>query len=71
MIGAKKMRSLARFISRKINGLGFVLFVFPNNEAGFGNYISNVNDRQKIVQALKSIISQFEKNEDFDTPEEN
>lgn len=42
--------------------IGFVLMVFPYNEAGGGrcNYISNGADRRDVVALMKEMIARFE-----------
>jgi hypothetical protein len=65
-----KMQFLARQLDRMFNGdlrgqdrtTGFVLMVFPMNEADGGrcNYISNGADRKDVVTLMKEMIARFE-----------
>lgn len=71
MVGAGKMRALARFINKKLpKGWGFCLLVFPFNAPGIANYISNAQ-RETMIEALKEKIKVLEAKDDFRTPEEN
>ena len=64
------MNAVAGAIDELFNGpargkdkkTGFVLLVFPMNEAGGGrcNYISNGADRKDIVVLMKEMIARFE-----------
>lgn len=69
-IGGEQMRNLANLIQPQINGLGFALLVFPFNEPGMSNYISNA-ERKDMIKALREAADRFEKNQDFKTPETN
>jgi len=50
--------------------LGFTILVFPFNEPGVSNYISNAN-RSDMIKALRETAERLEKKEDFITPENN
>lgn len=71
MVGAAKMRALARFVTKKLpKGWGFCLIVFPFDKPGIANYISNAQ-RATMIQALKDKVRVLEAKDDFQTPEEN
>lgn len=59
------MKDLARLIDYGFNGdakpkkTGFILLVFPFNEGGRCNYLSNA-DRADVVTMLKEQLSYFE-----------
>lgn len=69
MVGAQKMRALAKFLKKKLpKGWGFVLLVYPFNSGGVANYISD-GQRKDIILYLRETANILEANEDFQTPE--
>lgn len=65
------MRMLAERISSKIpSGFGFAIFVFPFNDTGISNYISN-GRREDMIKVLEEKVRILKNREDFRTPEEN
>lgn len=69
--GAAQMRSLAKFVKRKIHRTcGFCILVFPTNRPGTANYISDC-DPLDMVKALRETADRIEKNNTFPTIEEN
>lgn len=52
------------------NDFGFTILVFPFNEPGVSNYISNAN-REDMIKALRETADRLEQKQDFKTPENN
>lgn len=49
---------------------GFMILVFPFDNPGVSNYISNAQ-REDMVKALREAANRLENKEDFETPENN
>jgi len=49
---------------------GFAIIVFPFNDLGISNYISNAN-RSDMIKTLRETADRIEKNQTFETPENN
>jgi len=65
------MRKMAKKVKDMLpSNLGFVIIVFPFNKPGVSNYISNA-ERKTMIQALRETADRLEKNQDFETPENN
>jgi len=61
---AKKVKSMLP------KDFGFTILVFPFNEPGVSNYISNAN-RVDMIKSLREAADRLEHNQDFKTPENN
>lgn len=48
----------------------FTILVFPLNEPGVSNYISNAN-RSDMIKALREVADRLEAKQDFKTPYNN
>ncbi len=71
MIGAEKMRVIARPIKKALNDeYCFALLVFEKNKPGMGNYLSD-GPRANMIKAMKETVRRLERNQDVGTPEEN
>ncbi|MDF1547142.1 MAG: hypothetical protein P1P88_04935 [Bacteroidales bacterium] len=68
--GGQEMRDLAAMINKQIPGLGFALFVFPLNEPGMANYVSN-GQREDMIKMLRETLARFENGGIVQTPERN
>lgn len=69
--GANFMRMLADRIKKKIpKGFGFMIMVFPFNEPGIANYISNAR-HEDMIKALEEKAKVLRAKGDFPTFEEN
>jgi hypothetical protein len=68
LITEKIMRELGANITMALNeyfpGSGFALLVFPFNNPGISNYISNA-ERSSMITALKESVRRLEQNEDI------
>ena len=60
-------KSVAKFLPKEF---GFTILVFPFNNAGVSNYISNAN-RADMIKSLRETADRLEKRQDFETPENN
>lgn len=57
-----KMNSVANFLSKIFDKLGFALFIFEFNKSGISNYISNA-DRETMTKALEETLLRFKTRE--------
>ncbi len=69
LVGAQKMRDLAKMVSKEIPGIGFSIIVFPFHQKGIANYISNAQ-RADMIVALEGVLSRWKNNDTINTPEE-
>lgn len=49
---------------------GFAIIVFPFEKPGISNYISNA-ERPSMIKALRETADRIEKNQTFETPDNN
>ena len=70
LVDGQKMRDLAAMIRKQIPGVGFTLLVFPFNEAGQANYISNAQ-RCDMIKELENVLERWKTGNEFPTPESN
>ena len=70
MIDGKKMREIGKLITKRLDGLGFALLVFPLSSPGISNYISN-GKREDMIKALEETAERLKSKEDFQTPDQN
>lgn len=66
------MKQMGDEIQSKLpSDIGYVLLTFPfSNGKGIANYITNA-DRKDLIKFLRETADSWEKNEVFDTPENN
>lgn len=70
-IMAQFMRKLAKKVEAELpKGMGFMILVFPFNEPGTANYISNAQ-RHTMIKALREKADILEQKLDQPIPEEN
>lgn len=69
-IGGEKMRALGTLIQKQIPKLGFCLIVYPFNEKGMANYISN-SEREDMIIFLEETLERLKQKKDFSTPNSN
>lgn len=65
------MQKMAKEAAKMLpKDFGFTILVFPFNNPGVSNYISNAN-RSDMIKAMREAADRLEKKQDFDTPENN
>lgn len=65
------MQQMAEKIAQMLpKDFGFSIIVFPFNQPGVSNFISNVN-RSDMIKALRETADRLEKRQDFETPDNN
>jgi GH25 family lysozyme M1 (1,4-beta-N-acetylmuramidase) len=65
------MQQMAEKIIKMLpKDFGFTITVFPFNNPGVSNYISNAN-RSDMIKALRETADRLEKRQDFETPQNN
>ncbi len=70
-MSAKAMNKMADKVKAMIpKEFGFTILVFPFNNPGTANYVSNAQ-RPDMIKALRETADRLEKKEDFTTPENN
>ena len=70
-MSAKAMRKMGSKIDKMLpNDFGYALLVFPYHKPGVSNYISSAN-RSDMIKVLRETADRLEKNQDFQTPEDN
>jgi len=58
----EQMRVVADLLSMQFPEMGFALIIFPFENPGVSNYISN-GDRDGMIEALRETADRLEKNE--------
>lgn len=70
-MSAKAMQEIGKKVQAILpKDLGFAILVFPFENPGIGNYISNAK-REDMIKALRESAHRLEKKQDFETPENN
>lgn len=69
-MSAQLMRKALKKVTELIPGYCITLLVWEFNKPGLANYVSN-GDRSDMIKALRETADRLEKNQTFDTPEEN
>lgn len=69
-MSAQLMRKALKKVTELIPGYCITLLVWEFNKPGLANYVSN-GDRSGMIKALRETADRLEKNQTFDTPEEN
>ena len=65
------MKKMGDYVEKMLpKDFGFSIIVFPFNNAGISNYISNA-ERSTMITALRETADRLEKKQDFETPENN
>jgi hypothetical protein len=65
------MQEMAEKVGKMLpQDFGFAIIVFPFNNPGISNYISNAN-RSDMIKALRETADRLEKRQDFETPDNN
>ncbi len=70
-MSAKAMKKMASRVNKLLpKDFGYTILVFPFNNLGVSNYISNAN-RSDMIKVLRETADRLEQKEDFETPENN
>lgn len=58
------LQEIAKSLDTILSGMGFTLLVFPFNNPGISNYVSNSN-RSDMIKVLRETANRLEKNQDI------
>lgn len=65
------MKKMAESVEKMLpKDFGFTILVFPFNNPGVSNYISNAN-RNDMIKAMREAADRLESKQDFETPQNN
>nr|WP_321357201.1 hypothetical protein [uncultured Draconibacterium sp.] len=70
-MSAKAMQQMGERVKALLpSDFGYAILVFPFNNPGVSNYISNAR-REDMVKMLRETADRLDNREDFKTPENN
>lgn len=65
------MKKMADKVKKMLpKDFGFTILVFPFNNPGISNYISNAN-RKDMIKAMREVADRLESKQDFETSQNN
>ncbi len=69
-ISKEQIQDLGKIITQHIPNMGFCLLIYPFNQRGMGNFLSNSN-REDVIKNLRQMADHLENGTTFPTPSLN